>query len=496
MDDIFKDLIIFEMANSHQGSVEHGLAIIREMGKIARKYGVKCAVKLQYRELGSFIHPEFKGRQDVPHIPRFESTRLQPEEFNQLAAAIKAEGLVAMSTPFDEKSVDLCVEQDLDIIKIASCSATDWPLLEKIADAGKPIIVSTGGLKIEQIDNLYNFFLHHNCKFAMMHCVALYPAPADMLQLDLLDKMMARYRGIAIGYSGHENPADIITPSMAIAKGVQILERHVGLPTETIKLNAYSMNPQQADAWVAAIVEARKMCKFDGERKVTEGEVKSLHSLMRGVYAKTAIPKGDIVRRADVFFAMPVQEGQMTSGEFKDGMIANEDFAVNAPILSVASNQTDIQLLRKGLHDAKGMLNEAGIQITEDLQIELSHHYGPRHFNEFGCTIVNVMNREYCKKLIIVLPGQCNPMHYHLKKEESFQVLYGTVDLELNGVKYALKPGSVTTVKRGDKHSFSSKDGAIFEEVSTTHYRNDSFYDDPQIAKMDPLKRKSFLEDW
>ena len=96
--DIFEDLYIFEMANSHQGSVEHGLDIIHEMGKIARKYNVKAAVKLQYRNLDTFIHPDYKGRKDVPHIPRFESTRLTYDQFTQLVDGIREEGMVAMST--------------------------------------------------------------------------------------------------------------------------------------------------------------------------------------------------------------------------------------------------------------------------------------------------------------------------------------------------------------------------------------------------------------
>ena len=74
MSKLFEDLFIFEMANSHQGSVEHGIDIIKEMGKIARKNNIKAAVKLQYRDLDSFIHPDFKDRTDVNHIPRFMST--------------------------------------------------------------------------------------------------------------------------------------------------------------------------------------------------------------------------------------------------------------------------------------------------------------------------------------------------------------------------------------------------------------------------------------
>lgn len=120
--DIFDNLIIFEMANNHQGNVEHGIRIIKEMGRLARKHNVRCAVKLQYRNLDTFIHPGYKGRKDIAHIPRFESTRLSYEMFSTLVEIIKKEEMIAMSTPFDEDTVDWCVDQGLDIIKIASCS--------------------------------------------------------------------------------------------------------------------------------------------------------------------------------------------------------------------------------------------------------------------------------------------------------------------------------------------------------------------------------------
>lgn len=91
MSKLFEDLFIFEMANSHQGSVEHGKDIISEMGKIARRYNINAAVKLQYRNLENFIHPDYRGRQDVNHIPRFESTRLVYDQFCELVAAIRQE---------------------------------------------------------------------------------------------------------------------------------------------------------------------------------------------------------------------------------------------------------------------------------------------------------------------------------------------------------------------------------------------------------------------
>ena len=492
---MFNDLIIFEMANSHQGDVAHGINIIKEMGKIARKYNVKAAVKLQYRHYDTFIHPYFVDRNDVKHIPRFLGTRLSDGDFTKMVEAVRAEGMITMSTPFDEESVDLCLEQNLDIIKIASCSAKDWPLLEKIASADKPIIVSTGGLTIEEIDNLYSFFSHRNCTFSILHCCAVYPAPANLLQLDLIDKMIKRYPDITIGYSGHESPEDAIIPSMAIAKGAKILERHVALPTETIKINNYSMTPEQADKWVKTIVEARQTCYLPSKKLITEEEIKSLESLSRGVYAKTNIKKGQFIKKSDVFFAMPYQDGQLKSGELKTGIVASRDYVALEPI-NEKTIENPLKDVREIIHSVKAMLNEAGIIIGNEFQVELSHHYGLSDFRETGCSIVNIVNREYCKKLIVMLPNQKHPSHYHKLKEETFQVLYGDMQLVLNDEAMELSVGQTLTVKRMDWHSFATQNGLIFEEISTTHHRNDSFYEDNKIADLDPMERKTILENW
>ncbi|MBQ9990409.1 MAG: N-acetylneuraminate synthase family protein [Lachnospiraceae bacterium] len=495
--EIVKDLIIFEMANSHQGSVDHGIAIIKEMGKIARKYNIKAAVKLQYRNLDTFIHPDYKGRDDVAHIPRFESTKLSFEQFSQLIEVIKKENLITMSTPFDEDGVSWCRDQGVEIIKIASCSATDWPLLEEVAKAKKPIIISVGGKTISEIDKIYNFFEHRGCTFSFMHCIAEYPASEDRIQLDFIDVLKRRYPNVVIGYSGHEDPEDIKIPLMAIAKGAEILERHVGLPTESIKLNAYSMNPEQADRWVEAILEGRNKCglKKGKEKFISQIEVESLQSLMRGCYARRDIEPGQKITRKDVFFAMPCHEGQMASGEFKEGIFASKKYNINEKITE-HREITNIQIARDVIHEAKGFLLESGIHIGKNYDVELSHHYGIKHLRQTGAIIINIVNREYCKKLIIVLPGQDHPNHYHKIKEETFQLLYGELDIDIEGQSRKMLPGDTQTVLRGEMHKFSSSTGAVFEEISTTHVKGDSYYEDEFIAKQDLMDRKTVVESW
>ena len=284
---------------------------------------------------------------------------------------------------------------------------------------------------------------------------------------------------------------------MAIAKGAKILERHVGLPTETISLNAYSMNPDQADKWVKSALEAKEICKMkkETERYISQAEIDSLNSLMRGVYLKHDVKKGDVLNREDVFFAMPNHDKQMTSGEFFEGVVASKDYKANEE-LHETKPVTDTNLARSVIHDVKGMLYEANIYLGDTFEAELSHHYGMKHFRQFGAVIISIVNREYCKKLIAVLPGQQHPDHMHKVKEETFQLLYGDLEVVVDGEEREMKPGDIQTVLREQMHSFSSRTGAVFEEISTTHVKNDSYYEDPVIAKKDLMERKTKVYKW
>jgi N-acetylneuraminate synthase len=412
--------------------------------------------------------------------------------------AIRDAGLVAIATPFDETSVGTCLDLGVQVIKVASCSARDWPLLECIASARKPVIASTGGLGIFDIDNLVSFFRKRVPSFALMHCVSLYPTPNEQMALNFMEKMIRRYPYVRVGYSGHEAPGNTEVVVAAIAKGAKLLERHVGVPTEDSPLNGYSMNPTEMQQWVLAAERTRAICGPDQSKHVSQPEIDSLLSLQRGVYARKPIRKGDEISADCVFFAMPCAAGQLSSGDFghlRASYTASRDYNVNEAVREKpASDQ--ISQLRGILHDAKGLIFEAGIVLGDDYQIEISHHYGLERFRQTGCILVNLVNREYAEKLLILLPSQSHPLHHHDKKEETFRLLWGDVEIELNGEKIALTPGDSQLVQRGDVHGFTSVGGAIVQEISTTHIVGDSKYEDPRIRELDPMQRKTILESW
>ncbi len=495
----FKNIFVFDLANNHQGDVNHALRIIREIGAVVRARGVRGVFKFQFRQLNTFVHPAHQQGSPNKHIPRFLATRLTAADFARLTEAVRAEGMITMSTPFDEESVDLIEKLDIEIIKVASCSVLDWPLLEKIARFTRPVIISTGGLTLEHIDDLISFLDHRRVHFALMHCVSIYPTPDRQLELSQIETIRRRHPSKVVGFSTHEVPDELGAVMVAVAKGAEILERHIGIATDQIKLNAYSSTPAQADAWIQAASRARVMLGHAARQPAPAEELDSLNALKRGVFIRDPIKSGGVLRREDVYFAMPFATGQLDSGQWKEGITVTADLDKDEPVklaqvsLPPVSERT---VLFQTIHEIKAMFNESRIALNTDFKLEFSHHFGIKEFHKTGATLIECINRGYCKKLIVQLPGQYHPSHYHKKKEESFQVLHGTLEILLEGRRRTLQPGDIQLVPQGCWHEFWTDTGVIFEEVSSTHINNDSFYEDKHINDISREARKTIVTNW
>jgi sialic acid synthase SpsE/quercetin dioxygenase-like cupin family protein len=480
--------------------VELGLRIIRDVAAAAARYRDRFdfGFKFQYRQLDTFIHPDYIGRQDVKYVKRFLETRLAPAQFKQLKDEVVAQGCLPICTPFDEESVDLIEAHGYDIIKVASCSFTDWPLLERVAKSSKPIIASAAGISLENIDRVVSFLKHRNKTLALMHCVAEYPTANANLQLSQIDLFLKRYPDVRVGYSTHESPENFTSVKLAVAKGATIFEKHVAVATPEVKVNEYSATPEQIGKWLEAASEAFEMCGVLNRRcAFTEKELASLVSLRRGAFARRRINPGETIGLSDVFLAIPASEGQVTANDLSKYTQLSATVGIEAkqPVRFSDVNRVEIREKVRGILDkVKALLQESNVMVPQRVDVEISHHYGIDRFFEYGATILNCLNREYCKKLIAILPGQAHPEQYHQKKEETFIVLYGDVEIILDGEVKACKRGDIVTVERGVKHIFSSKGGAVIEEISSTHFKDDSYYTDPAVATN--ANRKTVLTYW
>jgi N-acetylneuraminate synthase len=353
---IFEDLFVLELANNHWGNLERGLKIITDFSRIVRFNNVKAAIKLQFRDVDSFIHKDYRQNQEIRYIKKTMDTRLSRKDYARLVDAIRKGGCIPMATPFDEASVDQCVEQNIEIIKIASSDINDWSLIETIAATRRPTIVSTGGSSLKSIDDMVKFFFNRNIPLAINHCVALYPSEDHELELNQIDFLKERYPHNVIGFSTHEYHDWHTSITVAYAKGARTFERHIDIEADGIDVSKYCSLPHQIDEWFKAHQKAVAMCGAPGTQKRVppEREIRYLDGLVRGVYARKKLVKGQkLTEGANFYFAIPLQKGQISCRELMNGEVLLRDIAADQPVMidDIDSPYSDNQELKSKIYD-------------------------------------------------------------------------------------------------------------------------------------------------
>lgn len=499
---VFEDLFVLDLANNHFGDLNHAKKIISRFAKIRNKFNIKACLKFQFRNLNTFVHPREIHNKKNKYVQRFLSTKLEFSDFKKLQIYCKKNKFLTACTPFDEDSITEIEKIGFDFLKIASVSSNDWNLLERSALNNIPKIISTGGKSLEEIDKIVSFFSHKKQNFSLMHCVALYPSKNADMQLNTIKDLRERYKDVNIGWSTHEEPENLLPSTIAVGLGATMFEKHIGINTNKYRLNKYSTSPEQFEKYLENLNEA-KLCIGNKHKVVNKNERDTLNLLDRGIFLKKDLKNQSLIKREDVYFAFPKKKGQISASEisFKlDKIKLKNKVKKDSPLYFKQVKfyeRSNASLVSTLLHRVKAQLNYNQINLGDDFDLEISHHYGLKKFKKYGCFLFNCINREYAKKIILMFENQKHPLHKHKLKEETFQILQGKLISELNGKKKTLYPGDTQLVKPGVWHKFQAgKDGCIFEEVSTTHYNNDSFYQDAKINILPREKRKSFFKNW
>lgn len=351
MNNIFNDLFVLELANNHWGSLERGKNIVKQFSAIVRKHNIKAAIKLQFRDIDTFIHKNFimEGIDNdlidlskrTRYIQKTNRTKLSYEKFYELVKFIKHRNCLPMATPFDETSVDWCVAMDLPLIKVASSDINDWVLLNKIASTKKPVIISTGGANEKQIDDVVTFFEKRNISLAINHCISKYPSEDHELELHQIDYLKQRYPNHTIGLSTHEYGDWYSSMLISYAKGARTWERHIDIPygpnDEQKEVSKYCSLPEQIDKWFCAYHKAIEMCGVSSSqrRNIDDKETNYLTSLHRGLYLNKNIRAGDSIALSDLYCAIPFQPeiNQLSSRTFiETNSIAKRDLKKDQPL--------------------------------------------------------------------------------------------------------------------------------------------------------------------
>lgn len=336
---IFHELFVLELANNHLGKLDRGLRIISEFAQVVRFNNVRATIKLQFRDADTFIHKDFRGRTDLRYVKKTLDTRMSRADLATMVAAVRDHGCLTSATPFDEASVDLCEELNLDIIKLASSDINDWFLIERIAETRRPVAFSTGGSSLKDMDDLMTFFTSRRIPCAINHCVSLYPTEDHELELNQIDFLRERYRDATVGFSTHEHRSWDASMLLAYAKGARTFERHIDIDADDIVVSPYCSQPSQIDTWFKAFKAAKELCggSRTERRFIPEKEIKYLDALVRGVYARRDLPAGHVLRHEtsqdDFYLAVPLQKGQLSCRELLTGEVLTSPVAKDQPLM-------------------------------------------------------------------------------------------------------------------------------------------------------------------
>ena len=167
-------------------------------------------------------------------------------------------GLIAFSSPFDHTAVDFLESLDVPAYKIASLEIVDHALIRKIAETGRPIILSTGIAREDEIAEALDVaHIAGANAIALLHCISGYPTPIGESNLRMLPKLAARF-GTVVGLSDH-TPGTVAAVA-AVAVGASLIEKHVTLSRQDGGPDAaFSLEPDEfrvlcddcRDAWHA-----------------------------------------------------------------------------------------------------------------------------------------------------------------------------------------------------------------------------------------------------
>jgi N-acetylneuraminate synthase len=311
--------VIAEVGINHNGE----LRLAKQLVDAAVEAGAD-AVKFQKRKLQETYREEIinqprHGEQGLQYIvPLLMEFELSDDEFRELFEYARQRGIEAMCTPWDRSSVDFLETCDLPAYKIGSPDLTNFPLIEYVAQTGKPMLLSTGMSTEEEVRRTLALLEEYGVEYGLFHCISTYPAAAEEINLRFMDRLR-EWSGRPVGYSGHDNGTAISLA--AVALGARMLERHLTLDrTMRGPDHKASLEPAQFTEQIRALREVELSIGVP-RRWITRGETLNRRVLGKSLVATADIPANTPISRSMLTSKSP---GLGLSPQFVDKLIGRK----------------------------------------------------------------------------------------------------------------------------------------------------------------------------
>lgn len=306
-------LLIAEVGNNHNGSLERAFELIR----LAKKSGAHI-VKFQMRDLVS-LYGDTESSQDLSTeyvINLLKKVSLSDEGMYRCFDYCKEIGITPLCTPFDLSSLGKLEAYGLEGYKVASADLNNHELLEALVKTKKPLIISTGMSTDEDIDHAINLLDANYVNYVICHANSTYPAPFADINLNYIENLKARTASV-IGYSGHERGWHV--PLAAFIKGAQVIEKHFTLD-KNLEGNDHkvSLLPSEFSGMSQAFADLSEALGVGYRRQITQGEATNKIALSKSLFCLTNVKQGEVISEKHIVIRSP---GNGLSPRMKSALI-------------------------------------------------------------------------------------------------------------------------------------------------------------------------------
>jgi N-acetylneuraminate synthase/sialic acid synthase len=305
IDDASDCYVIAEIGHNHQGK----LKTCMEMFKVAKECGAD-AVKLQKRDNKSLYTKagyekpyDNENSYGATYGEHREALEFGEGEYRDLKAYAKEIGVTMFATAFDFPSVDFLAKLEMPAFKVASGDLKNIPLLIYMARVGVPIVLSTGGGTMEDVNRAYDAIMPINPQLCLLQCTAGYPAAFEELNLKVITTFRERFPQTMVGLSSHDN--GIAMAVAAYILGARVVEKHFTL-NHTWKGtdHAFSLEPIGFQKMVRDLRRVR-VAMGDGVKRVYDSEITPMVKMGKQLVAARDLPAGHAIRREDIAIKSP-----------------------------------------------------------------------------------------------------------------------------------------------------------------------------------------------
>jgi N-acetylneuraminate synthase len=299
-----RTFVIAEVGNNHNGDLERALAMVDQ----AAAMGADC-VKFQMRHLDQVYRRRSLDRSSedlgteyvLDLLRRFE---LSVDEHRRLADHCRDKGILYLCTPWDGSSIGVLESFDVPAYKVASADLTNLPLIDQLCRTGKPLILSTGMSRPEEVQTTVDLLNRRNARFVLLHCNSTYPAPFHDINLRWMEQLRKLHP--LVGYSGHERGTAVSLA--AVALGACIIERHFTLDRSMEGPDhSASLEVAEFTRLIHGIREIEQALGDGARRTLSQGEMINRENLAKSLVAAGPLTVGTVLCPEHILVRSPGQ---------------------------------------------------------------------------------------------------------------------------------------------------------------------------------------------